>query len=234
MNFLILNKIKFAFRTLVFLATLSMAIINYDLLSKCFYFSLGPIKMYQILWFILMLGMVQVCIPGFNNQVSCGKLFAKHFIPTKKINDADRLIAATDQNNKGAIRSALFWMAILILLGSLYFSGVIDKVGLVLFSVFFYFSDQFCVNVWCPFRAWLVKNKCCNACRIYNWGHFMIVSPLIFIVSFWSYSLIVASLLILFQWEWQHYKYPERFTEITNENLKCHNCLKAQCGYIKT
>jgi hypothetical protein len=234
MNFIKLNRLKFAFRSGVLLLAVGIALIDYEFLSIFFYYRIGFIRVYHILWGLLMFDMIQVCIPSLNNYVSCGKLFAKHFQPSNASSIGIHLEAITNRSNKGAIRSAVFWTIIMVIIGSLYYNGVIDKGGLLLIGIFFYFSDQFCINVWCPFRAWLAKSKCCNTCRIYNWGHFMIVSPMIFIGSFWTISLVIASLLILLQWEWQHYRYPERFSEQTNDKLKCQNCMKAQCSYIKT
>ncbi len=238
MHFITLNRLKFAFRTTILLCAVVLAVVDYTLLTRLFYMeviSIGglTIQVFHILWALLMLGMIQVCIPGLNNYISCGKLFEKHYRATGEAVSKENFDLEVTKNNIGAIRSGVFWAVIMMMVAGLYYFGIIDKVGLVLVSVFFYFSDQFCINIWCPFREWLVKNKCCNACRIYNWGHFMIVSPLIFIPSFWSISLLVVSLLILLQWELQHYRYPERFIELTNDNLKCAKCMKAKCGYIK-
>lgn len=233
LNFLELNRMKFIFRSLVLLAALLMALFDYQLLTDLVYYNLAGVTAYHVLWGILMVGMIQVVFPVFNNYVSCGKLFAKHFRAPKVKASLTQSAKAFAANAKGAIRSAVFWILLLGGIGFLYSKGIVDRVGLILIAVFFYWSDQFCINVWCPFRAWLIGNKCCNTCRIYNWGHFMIVSPLIFIPSFWSWSLVAMSLIILIQWEWQHFRHPERFTEQTNELLKCSSCLKAECSYMK-
>lgn len=233
LNFIKLNRMKFIFRSLVLVTALLLAIFDYQLLIGLVYYNIYGITVYHVLWAIIMLGMIQVIFPVFNNYVSCGKLFAKHFRAPKVQVSLSQSAKAFTQNAKGAVKSAAAWLFILASIGWLYNLGYIDKVGLILIAIFFYWSDQFCVNVWCPFRAWLIGNKCCNTCRIYNWGQFMMVSPLIFIKSFWSLSLVVMSLLILIQWEWQNFRHPERFTEQTNELLKCSSCLKAECQYMK-
>ena len=83
---------------------------------------------------------------------------------------------------------------------------------------------MFCVNVWCPFHKIIVGNKCCNECRIYNWGHIMYLTPLIAIMNFWTYNLLILSLIIMLQWEYQYIRYPERFSPISNKNLRCNVC----------
>ena len=60
----------------------------------------------------------------------------------------------------------------------------------------------------------------------------MMFSPYIFIPTFWTYSLVLLSLVILVQWEYLHHRYPERFSEVSNLNLLCSNCVKAQCRYM--
>ncbi len=233
LEFLKLNKLKFLFRTAILVAAILIGIIDYSLLTRVFYFSFMGVAVYHVLWAILMIGMIQVCIPVLNHYVSCGKLFERHYKESEGDIDPVKLKEEIFYHNKGAIRSGIFWLLILTIIGTLYYTGVIDKIGVVLIGVFFYWSDQFCINFWCPFRSILIGNKCCNVCRIYNWGHFMIVSPLIFIPSFWTYSLVIVAIGLLIQWEWQHYRYPERFHEVSNDYLKCQNCLKAKCGYIK-
>lgn len=227
-----INKRKFVFRAFVSIVAFGLAFYDIDLLIKVFYFDLTYFKLYHILWFLLMLGMIQVCIPIFNNHVSCGKMFAKHFKANTTFYDKEALKEHTRRNNLGAVRAGIFWSVLLAVIGLLYFRNLIDKITIHLIVVFFYFSDQFCINIWCPFRSWIVKNKCCNTCRIFNWGHFMIFSPYIFIPTFWTYSLLMMSITILIQWEYMHFKHPYRFSEISNANLQCINCLKAKCRYI--
>ena len=78
----------------------------------------------------------------------------------------------------------------------------------------------------------IVRNKCCNECRIYNWGHIMYLTPLIFIKSFWTYSLVVVGIFLFIQWEYMNLKHPERFSPISNKTLRCGNC-NHDCRYNK-
>jgi len=85
--------------------------------------------------------------------------------------------------------------------------------------------DEFCATIWCPFQA-IIDNKCCNTCRINNWGYIMAFSPMIFIPSFWTYSILFLSILAIVQWEYLYHRHPERFFELYNAGLMCKNCVK--------
>ncbi|MDW7678144.1 MAG: hypothetical protein SCK57_10825, partial [Bacillota bacterium] len=133
----------------------------------------------------------------------------------------------------GALRAALFWTILLAAIGWFRYAGFIGSRGIHLIVVFFYFSDEFCINVWCPFRSWMIGNLCCNTCRIFNWGHFMIFSPYLFLPSFWAWILVAVAAAILIQWEVMHARHADRFTALSNASLQCINCLKAQCHYVR-
>ena len=75
-----------------------------------------------------------------------------------------------------------------------------------------------------------MHNKCCTTCRIFNWDHAMMFSPLIVIPSAWTYSLVLTSFVILIVWEYTCIMHPERFLEKTNCALRCHNCKDKLCG----
>ncbi len=224
---------KFLFRSLFMAVVIGMAFFQPQLLEHLYFYDFGFFRLYHVLWFVMMLGMIQVFIPHLNRHVSCGRHLAKHFQPTKVHYTKEQLQSSVEANNRGACRSAFFWGLLLTVVGLLLRNGIIGTRGIHLIVVFFYFADEFCINVWCPFRSWIIGNLCCNTCRIFNWGHFMIFSPFIFIPSFWTWSLVVVSVAILIQWEIMHARYAHRFSSISNANLQCINCLKAKCHYVK-
>jgi len=159
-----------------------------------------------------------------------GKVFARNYSENtvKILSKKEKLKEYTRRMNIGAVKAGVLWLLLLSVIGLLYYSNVINESWLIVIVTFFAFFDNFCVSVWCPFRKWLIKNKCCNVCRIYNWGSIMILCPLVFIPSFWTYSLLLISLIVMVQWEYIHYKHPERFYELYNANLMCKNC-KTKC-----
>jgi hypothetical protein len=217
------NQKKFIFRTIIFLGTLILALYDITVLEDLFFRDIGYLKVYQLLWFFLLAELILFFIPRFSLYLGCGKVYARNYRQADY--NKGKLRKYTEKYNRRALLVLFLWLTLLSGIGYLYFKELIAKRHLFLIMIFFYFSDQVCINIWCPFRSWIVRNKCCNACRIYNWGQFMYISPLIFIPSFWTYSLVIVSLLILIQWEYLHYKYPERFSAISNLNLRCTYCL---------
>ena len=78
-----------------------------------------------------------------------------------------------------------------------------------------------------------MKNKCCINCRIYDWGHFMMFTPMLFIRNFFSWSLFFTACIVLIKWEIIYAKHPERFYEGSNKNLQCQNCKDRTCQIKK-
>ncbi len=44
-------------------------------------------------------------------------------------------------------------------------------------------------------------NKCCTTCRIFNWDHLMMFTPMLFVKGFSSYSLILVAISVFAAWE---------------------------------
>lgn len=57
----------------------------------------------------------------------------------------------------------------------------------------------------------------------------MMFTPLIAVPSFYNYSLVLMSWVVLAHWEISHKLYPERFYEKSNDSLKCKNCKEFMC-----
>ena len=100
----------------------------------------------------------------------------------------------------------------------------------LLFVVAFYVCDLICVLVWCPFRVFFMKNRCCTTCRIFNWDHFMMFTPFLFVPGLYSWSLAGLALISMIFWEITVFTHPERFTDQCNDSLKCKNCTDRLCG----
>ena len=184
---------------------------------------------FHLLWLIWAADMFLQLVP-IKNKVALGsqKLFKNRFRPiVEKINYKalrDYLVFTT----KAAYKVFLIWGALIALLGILYFTGIINKIWLFMISVLFYVCDLICVLIWCPFRL-IMKNKCCTTCRIFNWDHLMMFSPLIFVGGFYSVSLVLLAIAAWLVWEVCILIYPERFWEMTNAALKCSECTDKLC-----
>lgn len=191
-----------------------------------FFDGLSP---FHLLWIVWVIDMILQIIP-VKNKVALGsqKLFANRFRPIQeKINYQalrDYVVATT----KSAYKVFILWSMLIAAIGILYFYNVIDRAGLFMISVLFYVCDLICVLIWCPFRL-IIKNTCCTTCRIFNWDHLMMFSPLIFVGGFFSISLVVMAFLAWLVWEVCVMLYPERFWEMTNVALKCSECTDKLC-----
>ena len=216
-------------RIVVFIICLSMCFntLNFDILNGNNFFK--EFSILHILWLIWVCDMILQIIP-IKNKVALGsqKLFANRFQPVREKINYEALKNYVVSTTKSAYKVFIIWGILIISIGILYYNGIINKIGIFMISVFFYVCDLICVLVWCPFRL-LMKNKCCTTCRIFNWDHLMMLSPLIFIGGFFSISLVIIALLAWLNWEICVMIYPERFSEMTNSALKCSKCTDKLC-----
>lgn len=200
---------------------------SYNVLNDYhFFMQFSPL---HLLWFIWIIDMLFQLIP-INNTIALGsrKLFKKYFKPTKDTIEDKALHHYILSATKSAYIVFILWVILISIIGLLYDKGFFNKTELFLISVVFYVCDLICVVIWCPFK-FIMKNKCCTTCRIFNWDHLMMVSPLIFIGGFFSTSLIVVALCVWLLWEISVILYPERFWEKTNVALKCSECTDKLC-----
>lgn len=183
----------------------------------------------HILWGIWVFDMLCQLFP-IKKEISLGsmKIFRERFRPIREKISRDALKAYISTVSKAAYRVMLLWILLLTVLGVLYYTDVINGITLLTVSVLFYVCDLICVLFWCPFRL-LIKTRCCTTCRIFNWDHFMMLSPLMFINSFFARSLFLLSVVIFIAWELCVLLHPERFWERTNVALTCAECTDKLC-----
>ena len=137
----------------------------------------------------------------------------------------------------------LSWVALNAVFAVLYFTHVIDEGALCIISAFYTISDLICILFFCPFQTWMMKNRCCTTCRIYNWDFAMMFTPLIFLVvvkegdnyvpNAFAILLVSMSLLLLLRWEVTYKMHPERFSDKTNLSMRCVNCKEKLCSHKK-
>ena len=187
------------------------------------------LSLLHALWLVWVFDMVLQIIP-IRNKVPLGsqKLFANRFRPIREKINYEALRSYILTTTKAAYKVFILWCVLITVIGILYWTGVISKTGLFMISVCFYVCDLVCVLIWCPFRL-LMKTRCCTTCRIFNWDHLMMFSPLIFAGGFYSVSLVVLAFLAWLVWELCIMMYPERFWEHSNVALKCSECTDKLC-----
>jgi len=216
-------------RIIIFIACLIMCFKPhfYDILEGMSFFD--GFHILHILWLIWVFDMILQIVP-IKNKVALGsqKLFASRFQPILDKINYGALKKYVKNTTASAYKVLVIWTLLIVVIGILYFFGIINKTWLFMISVFFYVCDLICVLIWCPFRL-IMKNKCCTTCRIFNWDHLMMFSPLVFCGGFFAISLVVMAFLAWLVWELCILFYPERFSEMTNVALRCSKCTDKLC-----
>ena len=73
----------------------------------------------------------------------------------------------------------IFWLVFNTLIAlALRHWGYLDEPELMLWSIFYFFFDVFSVVVWCPLQIFMMRNRCCTTCQIFNWDGIMAATPL--------------------------------------------------------
>lgn len=236
----VLTKIKklyytrFAFRILVFLAAIAVYIWHPDAIDIML--GLNMFKTFNIMHAFLIIWIAEVVmqfIPMIG-QFSIGSL--KHFqrcmkptIIKDELKHLKSILQKQIKANVGALKVLVLWMALVIIVGVLCAFKILTHKELFIITAFLYLFDLICVLFFCPFQKFLMHNKCCATCRIFNWDHLMMFSPLIFVIGVYPAILIILSLVSLLIWEFKYHLHPERFFEESNETLKCRNCKEKMC-----
>lgn len=202
---------------------------SFDVLEKEMFFK--KLSILHILWGIWILDMIAKLFP-IPGTLALGSLkqIKRYYQPTNKSVDKKKTEEYHRINNQRALLVFGVWSILGAVIGIVWKMGILGYSELFLVSVVFYVCDLICVLMWCPFRVWFLKNRCCTTCRIFNWDHFMMFTPMFFVNSFYANSLTYSAVILLLIWEYRVYRYPERFFEQTNEALKCRNCTDHLCG----
>ncbi len=182
----------------------------------------------HVLWFLFMITMLMHIFPLRRLTMALLKGEQEHFRPVEQYGRLE-LLEYVHQANLKAWLVMMVWLCFNGIWGLLYLSGVIETTELVMLTVFYYLSDYICILLFCPFQTYIMKNKCCVNCRIYDWGHFMMFTPMLFIKNFFSWSLFFTSCVVLIRWELIYAKYPQRFWEGSNQTLQCAHCKDKTC-----
>ena len=217
-------------RSLIFLFCVAMYIIDapdFAILEGMNFFSVFSV--FHLMWAIWVVDMILQIVP-LKNRVPLGsqKLWKNRFRPMRGKINFESLRSYIISTTKSAYKVFCIWCVMLTALGFLYYADIITQEILFLISVCFYLCDLICVLIWCPFRL-ILKNRCCTTCRIFNWDHLMMFSPLVFVGGFFCTSLVILALLAWLIWELCVMMYPERFWEHSNAALKCSACTDKLC-----
>ena len=219
-----LHYVKLVLRSILFVGALTLYILNFtisDEFVKYLYYFLAGVWLLSALEIFLRLFPSKIESPG------CQKQFKKNYIP---INTTQK---PQIQSWKRTFFAFLSWIVLNGIIGVLYFIGIITQEILILISLAYGVCDMICILFFCPFQTWIMKNRCCTTCRIYNWDFAMMFTPFIFIPNWYTWSLLALSLILLLRWEISIKRHPERFATNTNEYIACKNCTEKLCCHKK-
>lgn len=225
--------VKFIFRLSVFIGVFIFYITNkqtmYELMNQSIWMGITPL---HVLWLAFMGIMLLHIFPTEKLTMALRKSERENYIEYKDYQELDLLKFVQEQNIR-AWKVMLIWLSFNAVFGLLYLLKIIDNADLLMLTVFYFLSDYICILFYCPFQTFLMKNKCCINCRIYDWGHFMMFTPMLFIKNFFSWSLFFTSIVVLIRWEVVYAKHPERFWSGSNTTLQCANCKDKTCQIKK-
>lgn len=223
-----LHYIKLLYRSLLFLAV-AVLVIYFHVNDMGSLLDTVEDKTPFLLWIVWIVFMVEMILRFFPSKLEspgCQKMFAGNYKPTGR---TDAVIA---DDHAGFI-VALVWIIFNMAIGGLYQLKLIDVDVLLLVALAYSVCDIICILFFCPFQTWFLKNKCCTACRIYNWDFAMMFTPFFFVPRVYTWTLLGASVALLVRWEITLWKYPERFSENTNGYMSCQNCTEKLCVHKK-
>ena len=222
-----LHYIRLVYRTALFILLL-VNYIRFRLFSEVTFIDKVenmPAILY-ITWAVFVVEMIMRFFPSKYESPGCQKQFARNYVKTGSTD-----ISIPDNN--AAVLVALIWIVFNGIFGALYMADVLDDGIMILLCSAYSICDIICILFFCPFQSWFMKNKCCSSCRIYNWDYAMMFTPLFFVRKSYTWSLLALSVALLIRWELTFYLHPERFSEKTNDYLKCANCSEKLCFHKK-
>ena len=186
----------------------------------------------HFLWGIFMGIMLLHLFPLESLSMALRKHKKETYVEVPGYSEVELMKFVQDQNIK-AWKIMLIWLSGNAAVGALYLFGFLGVADLLMLTVFYFLCDYICILFFCPFQTGIMKNKCCVNCRIYDWGHFMMFTPMLFIQNFYSWSLFFTSLVVLIHWEIVYAKHPQRFWSGSNQTLRCANCQDKTCQIKK-
>jgi hypothetical protein len=226
-------KRKLVFRIILLLFCFVLYFFYPPLESDILNFDFQNLSLVHIVWLVLLLEMLLVFFRRSKISMGSVKQFKRNYQKSSVEVSEEEVKAIKRRLNIGALKVLIVWLILNGAVALIYFINWIGIKELFILSALYYVGDLVCVIYFCPFQMWFMHNRCCVTCRIFNWDQPMMVTPLLFIPSWYSYTLGAAALFALIMWEYNFWKHSERFIELLNENLQCRNCKDKMCVYRK-
>ena len=216
-----------AARTAAFAVVLAGALLVPDRFDRDLADGFRILSPLSILWLLLMVSMVFRLFPSKVESLGCQKEFARRYRPT------GRAVPPQDirQANRGALIVALVWIAFNAVFFLGHAKGWLTDRFLVCLAGFYGMSDIICILFFCPFQSWMMHNRCCTTCRIYNWDYLMLCTPLLPLTGPLTRLACLLAAVLFVRWELTYHFRRERFFESSNQALQCSQCQEHLCRY---
>lgn len=186
-------------------------------------------SVFHLLWILWVIDMIAQILP-LRKQIPLGsqKLFKFRFVSLRGKINRNALREYIRNTNRQAYIIMLIWAMLIVIIGLLHYNNILSDALTMMITVTFYVCDLVCVLIWCPFRL-ILKNRCCTTCRIFNWDHLMMFTPMVLVKGFYSWSLLALAFAAWCVWEINVLLHPERFWDRSNAALQCGNCTDKLC-----
>ena len=233
----VISRIKWPDATLT-LGTMGGSTQRFLLLNNVYvhYSVLGTITVYYFI------EMVDRFFPTKTASMGSQKQFKRNYIPTGE----------EKPHLQPWYRTALVFISWVLLNGLFALVYILCKTDVIPIRIFdegimmiialaYGICDMICILFFCPFQTWMMRNRCCGSCRIYNWDFMMIATPLIVVtflpftkdMSIFAIIFVACATILLLRWEITFRIHPRRFAINTNESLHCVNCKEKLCVHKK-
>ena len=224
---------RLALRVTLFLCIFGMYLYDKERLWNAITDPIFPgVSLIRFVWLFFMCIMILHLFPNHARSMALRKEKEEHYCEQENYSELE-LLRFVQNMNVRAWMVMLVWLSFNAIFGILFLAGILDEADLFMLTVFFFLCDYICILFFCPFQTFIMKNRCCVNCRIYDWGHFMMFTPMLFICNFFSWSLFFTSVVVLIRWEIVYARHPERFWYGSNRTLQCGNCNDKTCQIKK-
>lgn len=180
-----------------------------------------------VVYLALLLSMVLRLFPSKVESLGCQKAHASRYRPTGDLPAPEDI----RQADSGARKVLALWAAANLPFYFAFFHGWLGKQFMVCLAGFYGVCDIVCILFFCPFQSWLMHNRCCTVCRIYDWDYLMLCTPLFAVGGALALSACLLAGFIFLRWELLYRVRRARFFECSNDALRCANCQEHLCRY---
>ena len=217
------NRLKFIVAIVFLIITILFAFFFNDNISIFNSFVIPIIFVYFIC------DSLSILIPILSKYIPSSKHLKRNYVGHIGYNKKN-LDKIKRKNNLLAFLIFILYFGSLSIIGVIYINyDIFEEIHIYLIFLLLNVGDYICILFWCPFKSIILKNKCCNTCRITNWDRLMKFYILIFIPNIYTLTLVSLGVLIFIIWEYVHQISPERFYSISNSALSCKSCNDSLC-----